>query len=180
MIVRRWLSIVVASVLCVGCMSFPVMAQQHQLRQVIECRSAECQPRPPIVHPVRWTGDERVITGEYSPFANHLRVTVAGVTYELGRHPELTAVNGAWRLDLSQRRPPLAAGTYDVIVMVHFGDRMLQDTTHDELTVVAQRGLTAALASTGQPLYFAGGAAVLLLAAGVVLLYRKRRRRPPG
>lgn len=167
----------------IGVMALTGTAQAHtyDLKQVIECHMPACEPRPPIVHPVKWLpGGERVITGEVSPFAAGLQVTVGAQQYIAGRHPELVIANGSWRLDVTHARPELAPGVYEVQAEARFGEQVVADTTQHELTIVAASIVTSVLAATGQPLVIGVGAGVVLLTMGVWLLCRRRKRRPPG
>lgn len=96
-------------------LSIPVYANSSptQLQQLI----LETGSLPPTINPVVVNDGHPIITGTFdAAYTDQLRVDVNGVWYVLGVDSELTANGDDWTLDLSELNPPLAPGSYNIIV----------------------------------------------------------------
>lgn len=113
---------------CVGLLLFVassnVYANEYQLRQEIlpvPCESTPdapvCPMSPPTVGAVSSNNGRPFLTGLYDANKSvRLLVEVAGKVYELGIDSELTSLNGAWTLDLTELITPLVSGGYEILV----------------------------------------------------------------
>lgn len=143
----------------------------------------------PTVSPTTWVGGQPKIKGTYDA-ANSvsLRVFVAGKWYVLGVSPELTAQGNNWYLDLSNLQPPLAVGTYEVIVQVTsrdgsvYGNLPTQNLTILPLNIinVIKDPTHSPLASTGMNSYKAILFGIIAIVGAVILFVVGKRRKKAG
>lgn len=132
------------------------------------------------------TNSQPIITGTFDAASmKYMRVTFRGVTYILGRDVQLTVSGNYWRLDLSGLLPPLAPGTYTVLVEIETLDgKLVQSTSSQQIHIPATSGteadaardsLNGPLAATGQSQWFVMGFVGLLLTGGLITLSLSRR-----
>lgn len=138
----------------------------------------------PTVETITWLGGRPIISGSFdSDVVRKLTVRLNGVAYVLGASHQLSASGNYWTLNLSDLEPPLAPGSYDVIVEAELNDgSVLSDSTSAELTVLAPTipniitnpGAQTGLANTGVSVWLIELLALGLIAGSLWLLRRRK------
>lgn len=167
-----------------------VRANDYQLRQEIlpvPCESTPesppCPMNPPTVGAVSSNRGRPFLTGLYDANKSaRLLIEVAGVVYELGKNPELTALNGVWTLDLTELVTPLPSGHYEIWVTT-IDTQGVESRGQGQLIVahvddtkepsVIEKGN---LPSTGQAILWVIVGALSLILLAVLLIFGRAKK----